>query len=186
MTRRLIPLLAALPVLAAACAKPAPVAQVPAPVAAPVPTTTEAAPDPDAERRAREAEAALRAAEEARVRAELAERIQFDFDKADLRPDTRAVLDRKLTILSRQQELQVRIEGHADDRGSDEYNVALGLRRALAAKEYLTSRGIATSRLTVMSHGEEQPLDRAHTERAWSVNRRDEFTITAGAFMAAK
>lgn len=185
MARRLLPLAAAFPLLALACGKSAPIAQAPPPAAESAPATTPA-PDPDADRRAREAEAARRAAEEARIRAELAERIHFDFDQAIIRPDARAALDRKIDLLSRHRDLQVRIEGHADDRGSDEYNLALGMRRAIATKQYLSSRGIDATRLMVTSHGEEQPLERAANERAWALNRRAEFIITAGAIVAAR
>lgn len=185
MTRRLMSLMLAVPVLVAACGKPAPIAQAPAPAAAPPPDAAPA-PDPDAERRAREAEAARRAAEEARLRAELTERIHFDFDQATLRPEARAALDRKIAILAKQRDLQLRIDGHADDRGSDEYNLALGMRRAMAAKQYVSGRGIDAGRLTVMSHGEELPLDRGRNELAWALNRRDEFTIIAGSVIAVR
>ena len=76
--------------------------------------------------------------------------------------------------------LTLRISGHADERGSDEYNLALGNRRAAAAKRYLVSRGIADGRITVVSYGEERPLNPASTEAAWAQNRRAEFEATAG------
>jgi peptidoglycan-associated lipoprotein len=129
-----------------------------------------------AERRA--AEEAARVTE--RVRGMLMEMINFDFDKSNIRPGDAAVLDRKIAIMQANPMLTLTITGHADERGSDEYNLALGNRRAIAAKEYMVNRGIAADRITTASRGEEQPLDTASTEDAWAKNRRDEFAIAAG------
>jgi peptidoglycan-associated lipoprotein len=129
-----------------------------------------------AERRA--AEEAARVTE--RVRGMLMEMINFDFDKSNIRPGDAAVLDRKIAIMQANPMLTLTITGHADERGSDEYNLALGNRRAIAAKEYMVNRGIAADRITTASRGEEQPLDTASTEEAWAKNRRDEFAIAAG------
>ena len=111
----------------------------------------------------------------------VAERIHFDYDLSNIRPgeDTQ-VLEQKLQILQANPGLSVEIVGHCDERGSDEYNLALGQRRALSAKQYLTDRGINPDRIAVRSMGEEHPLDPGHTEEAWALNRRDEFIITAG------
>jgi peptidoglycan-associated lipoprotein len=111
----------------------------------------------------------------------LAERIHFEFDKAEIRPEDRPVLDRKLAILRANPMLVLRIAGHADERGSDEYNLALGARRAAAARAYLVNLGIAPARLEVVSYGEEQPLVGRHDEDAWAMNRRDEYTPVEGA-----
>jgi len=89
-------------------------------------------------------------------------------------------LDRKIAIMQANPMLSITITGHCDERGSDEYNLALGNRRALAAKEYMVNRGIAADRVTTASRGEEQPLDPANTEDAWAKNRRDEFAVAAG------
>ncbi len=114
------------------------------------------------------------------VRGMLAAMIHFDFDKSDIRPGDAQILDQKLAILQANPNLRIEIVGHADERGSDEYNLALGNRRALAAKQYLVSRGIAADRITTRSMGEEQPIDPGHNEEAWAKNRRDEFSIVAG------
>jgi peptidoglycan-associated lipoprotein len=122
----------------------------------------------DAARRAEEARAALTAA------------VYFDFDSDQLSDQARATLDSKLAVLSANQSVRVRIAGHADERGSDEYNLALGQRRAATAKRYLTERGVSADRIEVTSFGEERPAVEGSDESAWSQNRRDEFEITAG------
>lgn len=129
-----------------------------------------------AERRA--AEEAARITE--RVRGMVMEMINFDFDKSNIRPGDAAILDRKIAIMQANPMLTITITGHADERGSDEYNLALGNRRALSAKEYMVNRGIAADRITTASLGEEQPLDPASNEDAWAKNRRDEFAVAAG------
>ena len=115
-----------------------------------------------------------------RVRQALAVRINFDFDRSNVRPGDAAALDRKLAILQANPALRIQVQGHCDERGSDEYNLALGNRRALAAKRYLTDRGIAEGRITTASMGEERPLATGSNEAAWGQNRRDEFSITSG------
>lgn len=131
---------------------------------------------------------AARADSLARLRAEteeagrlIAMTVQFDFNRAIIRPggDTQA-LEQKLGILEANPSLSIQIAGHCDERGSDSYNMALGERRARSAKKFLTDRGIAEGRITVLSMGEQQPVDPAHNETAWAKNRRAEFTITAG------
>jgi len=137
----------------------------------------------EAERVARQREAdslaALsRSAEE--VRATLAAMIHFDLDKANVRSDDMGALDQKVAILQANPNLRIRIAGHCDERGSDEYNLALGNRRAQAAKQYLVSHGIDASRIETQSWGEEKPLVDGHDETAWSQNRRDEFEVISG------
>jgi peptidoglycan-associated lipoprotein len=132
-------------------------------------------------RRQREADslAALsRAGEE--VRAMLATMVHFDYDRAEIRPDDAASLDAKVSILQANPNLRIRIHGHCDERGSDEYNLALGNRRAAAVKAYLVNRGIDGSRIETQSWGEERPVAQGMSEDAWSQNRRAEFEITAG------
>jgi len=119
-------------------------------------------------------------AETERVRGMIQTRIHFDFDKSDIRPGDAQILDGKLALLRANPGVRFRIEGHCDERGSDEYNLALGMRRANAAKNYLVSRGIAADRIEVASFGEERPLVAQSNEDAWAQNRRDEFIITAG------
>ena len=103
--------------------------------------------------------------------------IYFDFDKLTIRPDAAATLDRKVPYLQANPGMRIRIEGNADERGSDEYNLALGQRRAGSAKRYLVERGIAADRFDVVSYGEERPVCTVHNEACWQQNRRDDFRI---------
>jgi peptidoglycan-associated lipoprotein len=128
-------------------------------------------------RRRMEAEAAAKAEE---MRNTLVEVIYFEFDSDALTDASRATLDSKLAILNDHQPVRLRIAGHADERGSDEYNLALGQRRAAAAKRYLTQQGISEDRVEVISFGEERPAAEGSTEEAWAQNRRAEFEILAG------
>jgi len=114
------------------------------------------------------------------VKTLLATLIHFDYDKAIIRGGDASVLDQKVSILQANPALRIRISGHCDERGSDEYNLALGNRRATAAKQYLVSHGIDASRIETVSYGEERPADPGHNEEAWAKNRRDEFEILAG------
>ena len=107
-------------------------------------------------------------------------RIYFDYDQAELSAEARATLDAKVPLLNANPGMRIRIAGHTDDRGSDEYNLTLGQRRAAAAKRYLVQRGIDDGRIDVISLGEEQPASPGSDESAWSQNRRAEFEITAG------
>ena len=133
-------------------------------------------------RRQREADsiAAVRAETEA-VRAMIARRVHFDFDKYDIRPgEDTDVMEEKLAIMQANPNLRLEITGHADERGTDEYNMALGMRRSNSAKQFMVDRGIDESRITVRSRGEEEPLDPGSNEDAWALNRRNEFRVTAG------
>lgn len=103
------------------------------------------------------------------------QRVHFDFDQFTLSPEARQILAANAEIIKATPGLRVRIEGNCDERGSDEYNLALGERRAQAAKDYLVSLGVPADRLEVISYGEEMPLDPASNEAAWAKNRRDEF-----------
>jgi len=104
--------------------------------------------------------------------------INFDFDKYDLRPDARTILDRKVAFLNQNGSVRVQIEGHCDERGTNTYNMALGERRANVAKQYITTAGVNAARLSTISYGEERPLDPGHNEAAWARNRRAHFVIT--------
>ncbi len=103
------------------------------------------------------------------------EKIHFDFDQYTLTAEAQAVLVNNAEYLKANPDQKVRIEGYCDERGSDEYNLALGQRRALAAKNFLVSLGVAPARLSVISYGEEMPLDPSGTEEAFALNRRAEF-----------
>jgi peptidoglycan-associated lipoprotein len=169
---------------------------------APQPTPVQAsAPGPNADsiRRAQD-EAARRAAEDAArrraadsaaaaarnaaaagsARAALAAVVHFDYDQSDLRTDDRAILDAKIPILQANPAVRIRVAGHTDERGSDEYNLALGQRRAATVKRYLMDHGIADARIETISYGEERPVAQGSDEAAYAQNRRAEFEITAG------
>jgi len=105
------------------------------------------------------------------------ENIYFDFDKSDLKPEARATLVKKAEFLRNNPSFSVRIEGNCDERGTIEYNLALGERRALAAWKFLNALGISGDRMTTISYGEERPADPAHNPQAWAKNRRDEFKL---------
>jgi peptidoglycan-associated lipoprotein len=169
--------------LAAACGgKPAPEQPAPEATPAPAPAPAPAPVDDSAERDRLERERkAAEAAERAKaVAADLAAMINFEYDQSVIRSTDQGTLDRKAAILGANPNVKLQISGHADERGSDEYNLALGNRRAAAAKRYLENKGIDGSRMDVVSYGEERPLNPGHDEAAYAQNRRDEFQITAG------
>jgi peptidoglycan-associated lipoprotein len=99
----------------------------------------------------------------------------FDFDKSFIRDDARRVMKANADWLKSNPKVKIRIEGNCDERGTIEYNQALGQRRAAAAKKYLTDLGIAASRISLISYGKEKPTCSAHTESCWQENRRDDF-----------
>ncbi len=105
------------------------------------------------------------------------EDIYFDFDRSDLKPVTQKILKGKAEWLRNNSGESVIIEGHCDERGTNEYNLALGDRRAQSAKNFLKDLGIAESRLTTISYGEERPADPRQNEDAWSKNRRAHFVL---------
>ena len=177
----------------AACSKNAP-ETAPAPAAAPNPDSVAKARAADSAAAAQAKAAAMakahqdsidaaRAALEqakAAARAEFAYAVYFDFDKSTLTDSAKKVLDRKIQIMNANPGVGIQIEGNTDERGSAEYNLALGQQRAASVKRYLTQHGIADSRITILSNGEEKPADQGHDETAWSHNRRAEFVITVG------
>jgi peptidoglycan-associated lipoprotein len=103
----------------------------------------------------------------------------FDLDSSELTQAARGVLDENSGVLKRFPTWMVTIEGHCDERGTAEYNLALGERRAIAARSYLVSLGISADRLRIVSYGKEFPFEPAHEEAAYSKNRRAHFVITA-------
>ena len=123
---------------------------------------------------------AASSSEAANLRALLEAAVPFEYDAADITENGRAVLDAKLPVLRTNAGLRIRISGHTDSRGSDEYNLALGLRRAASARKYLTDRGIAVARVDVVSFGEERPAQNGEDEGAFARNRRAEFEILSG------
>jgi peptidoglycan-associated lipoprotein len=121
---------------------------------------------------------------EAKARRERAEKeafvnelIHFEYDKARLLPEAKAILKNKAKWMLANPRANVVIEGHCDDRGTNEYNMALGDRRARSAKNYLVDLGVPTRRVTTISYGEEKPLSFGQNERAWAKNRRAQFVV---------
>jgi peptidoglycan-associated lipoprotein len=104
-------------------------------------------------------------------------KVQFDFDVSTLRSDAKSTLDANMACYQ-QLTGTVRIEGHADERGTTDYNIALGQRRSDTVEQYLVSNGVSTGRVTTTSYGEERPIDPASNESAWAKNRRAELTAT--------
>ena len=127
-----------------------------------------------------------RAADEARRKLveSIGQMIHFDYNEAVLRPEDKAILDAKAALLRANPGIRLRITGNCDERGSDQYNIALGMRRANIAKEYLGVAGVDAARIEIASLGREVPLDGGHTEDAWAKNRRDEFVIVSGGIAA--
>jgi peptidoglycan-associated lipoprotein len=125
----------------------------------------------------RQRQEAAMMAEDARMRAFVEENIHFDFDKYVLTPKAMMILDEKAAYLREHPEVRVLVEGHCDERGTNEYNLALGDRRANSAKTYLVKSGVGESRITTISYGEEQPLCMDHAESCWWKNRRAQFQV---------
>jgi peptidoglycan-associated lipoprotein len=103
----------------------------------------------------------------------------FALDSSEVGPEGQQVLQANAAVLKKYPTMQITIEGHCDERGTAEYNLALGERRALAAKNYLVSLGIPADKVKTVSYGKEFPFDAGHDENAWSKNRRAHFVITA-------
>jgi peptidoglycan-associated lipoprotein len=105
------------------------------------------------------------------------EDIHFEFDQSSLTSEAQEVLKRDADWLRSNSSVAVEIEGHCDERGTIEYNLALGDRRARSAKDFLVNLGVSSTRMRTISYGKEMPLDPGHNEGAWAKNRRDHFTI---------
>ncbi len=106
--------------------------------------------------------------------------VYFDFDKSEVRPDMRAIMDAKARFLQEFPSIRVQIEGHCDERGTVEYNIALGHRRSQSSKDYLVSLGVKSSRVDTVSYGEERPADSRSNEAGWAKNRRAKFNVIGG------
>ena len=106
--------------------------------------------------------------------------VHFDFDKSDIRPDMRAALDAKARFLQEFPSIRVQVEGHCDERGTVEYNIALGHRRSQSSRDYLVSLGVKPSRIDTVSYGEERPADSRSNEAGWAKNRRAKFNVIGG------
>ena len=110
--------------------------------------------------------------------AETLKDIHFEFDRAKLRSEDTGILDHNAAWMRANPRYIILIEGHADDRGTTEYNVALGERRANATKNYLLGQGVPASRVTIVSYGKDRPLCLEHNEKCWGKNRRAHFLVT--------
>jgi peptidoglycan-associated lipoprotein len=131
----------------------------------------------EAEERARAAEQAITPIQPEETEEIVLEAIHFDYDKYNLTPQATTILARNAEIMMNNPSIEVVIEGHCDERGTEEYNLALGEKRAIAARDFLVRFGIAKSRVSVISYGEERPLDLGSNEEAWAKNRRAESVI---------
>ncbi|MDX2238880.1 MAG: peptidoglycan-associated lipoprotein Pal [Hyphomonadaceae bacterium] len=114
-------------------------------------------------------------------RVSVGERVFFGYDRFDLTGEARAILDRQAAWLRRYPSVRVLVAGNCDERGTREYNLALGARRAAAARDYLVSLGVEAGRVETVSYGKERPLDPRANEEAWSVNRNAHTQIVSGA-----
>jgi peptidoglycan-associated lipoprotein len=103
--------------------------------------------------------------------------IHFGFDRYDLTPEAREILSQNAELLLKHFQVKIQIEGHCDERGTIEYNLALGERRSNSASQYLVSLGVSPNRIVTISYGEEMPLDPRHSEEAWAQNRRAHFIV---------
>ncbi|HDH04951.1 MAG TPA: peptidoglycan-associated lipoprotein Pal [Nitrospirae bacterium] len=108
--------------------------------------------------------------------------VLFDYDRYDIRPDARPVLDTVAAFLAENNEINIVIEGHTDERGTNEYNLALGEKRAKTAKNYLVSLGVSPERIIVITYGEEKPLCIEQNESCWQKNRRAHFVVVKSRF----
>lgn len=124
--------------------------------------------------------AALAEAQEAEAVALITGTVYFDYDQSALSSEARATLDAKVPALQARPAFRIRITGHTDERGSSEYNLALGLRRAAELKAYLVANGIDAARIDISSMGEERPAAQGSNEAAWALNRRAEFVQVTG------
>jgi peptidoglycan-associated lipoprotein len=176
MTRnvRIAALMVLVSVVLGACSKKQPPAQPQPEPPPPVQPRPEPAPTPVREN------TVDRDAEMRRMRAVLEQMVYFDYDESTIRMDAQESLAAKVPYLRQNPGVRVRIEGHADERGSVEYNLALGMRRANAVRDYLIGFGLDASRFETQSFGEDRPMAQGSSESAWSQNRRAEFRVTTG------
>jgi peptidoglycan-associated lipoprotein len=175
--RLIVPVLLASMVIAACRRDPPPPAAPPPAAPPPAAPTTQPPPPPPPPPAAPTGPTAT---DIAGWNATLREIVFFDYDQSDIRADAQAALRRKVPILQANPQVRIRVEGHADERGSTEYNIALGTRRAQSVVTYLSGFGVPQSAFTILSYGEDRPVAQGSTEEAWARNRRAEFVITEG------
>ena len=164
--RKVLIALAAVGALSACASRPDPAPTTPPTNNTPPPVTQPSGPTPGS-------------AEDFRV--SVGDRVFFGYDRFDLTPEARSVLERQAAWLGRYPNVRILVAGNADERGTREYNLSLGARRAAAAKDYLVSLGVSATRLETVSYGKERPLDPRSNEEAWSVNRNAHSNIVSGA-----
>jgi peptidoglycan-associated lipoprotein len=178
MSVRVAPLVLIVASVLAACSHappattPAPQQTASAPQPEPAPAPTPAPPPAPAAK-----------VDDSAVRALLTQMTFFAYDRSELSTDDQTTLAAKVPILAANPGVSIRVAGNCDDRGSDEYNLALGQRRAQAAKRYLTEHGVSDGRVATISYGKERPVSVGDTEAAWAQNRNDQFEITSGGDM---
>lgn len=170
---RLVLITSAAAAMAACASRPKP--SLPAAPPPPPPPAAEAAPPP-----APVGETVLPGSERDFV-VNAGDRVYFDFDKYEVRVDAQPILDAQSAWLKRYPVVQVRIEGNCDERGTREYNIALGARRANAIRDYLIAHGVTSDRITTVSYGKEKPIDTGTGEEAWAHNRNGHTAIVSGA-----
>jgi peptidoglycan-associated lipoprotein len=168
---------AAVATLAACASHPKP-APAPTPSSAPPPTARRA---PPPSRPPSSVSTAPLPGSERDFVVNVGDRVYFEYDKYDIRPDAEALLTSQAAWLARYPAVQIRIEGNADERGTEEYNLALGARRANAVKEFLAAHGVATGRISTISYGKEKPIDTGGSEEAMAHNRNAHTAILSGA-----
>jgi peptidoglycan-associated lipoprotein len=168
----------------AACSHKAPAGAAPSPAttAASDAAQREAADRADADRRAAEERANAEKSAQSReaLKTSLTTAVHFEFDRSDITDEGMQLLDAKVEALQSNPEIRIRIEGNADDSGSDEYNMVLSQRRAAVVNRYLTERGVDKGRIQIVAFGEERPVCRGREESCRTQNRRDEFVVLSG------
>jgi peptidoglycan-associated lipoprotein len=158
---------------------PPPAAAPPPPPPPPPPPRAQQAPPPPAPRALSEDEVFSRKSVDQLNAERPVDDVYFDLDKAEIRDDARGPLQKNSDWLKRWSSTQIAIEGHCDSRGSSEYNLALGSRRATAIKDYLVNLGVPATRITIVSKGKEQPFCNEENDACWQQNRRGHFVVTA-------
>lgn len=161
--------MAAVLVLAGCASKPKPAAEAPPPVPPPSPSAQG------------QVESTVVPGSVQDFRVNVGDTVHFEYDRYAITGEDRGILQRQASWLQRYPQVRVSIEGHCDERGTREYNLALGARRANAVKEYLVSLGVSSSRMDTISYGKERPMCTESNESCWSQNRRGVTTITSGA-----
>ncbi|HEV2561303.1 MAG TPA: peptidoglycan-associated lipoprotein Pal [Rhizomicrobium sp.] len=145
------------------------------------PKAVETAPPPESTSTVQQSQTSIVPGSAEDLRVNVGDTVHFDYDKYDLRENDKTLLQRQSAWLQQYPSVRVTVEGHCDERGTREYNLALGARRANAVKEYLVSLGVSAARVDTISYGKERPVCTESTEDCWAQNRRGVTTIAGGA-----